>query len=59
MKHLFAVSFMFLSISMYPAIAQESILSGNPVTSRKIDPLKTYWGDADCFLNRQAQALWM
>lgn len=28
----------------------------NPFTSRNVDPLKTYWGDVDGFLDRQSQA---
>lgn len=52
-KLLTFVAFMLLTS---PLLAGNDNLPENPVTSRHIDPLKTYWADMDQFLNRQSQA---
>lgn len=56
MKNIFTYAFLFLSLWTYPSFARDTGSSGNPVTSRNIDPQKTYWGDIDQFIDRQSQA---
>ena len=56
MKKILVHALLILVFCPFPSFAQETGYSGNPVTSRNIDPLQTYWGDIDQFLDRQSQA---
>ena len=56
MKNLKCLFLLILPFCTGLVIAQAAAVDENPVTSRNIDPMQTYWGDIDGFLNRQAQA---
>lgn len=56
MKNFFTFVFVVFMLLTSPLLAGDDNLPENPVTSRHIDPLQTYWGDLDQFLNRQSQA---
>ncbi len=56
MKRLLNSVFIAFLLVISPLMARDNNLPKNPVTSRNIDPLKTYWGDTDQFLDRQSQA---
>jgi L-ascorbate metabolism protein UlaG (beta-lactamase superfamily) len=56
MKKLLNSVFIGFLLLTSPLLARDINLAENPVTSRDIDPLQTYWGDIDQFLDRQSQA---